>query len=261
LRSITLLAFVLLSARASVAHGQTNLSGRVLEEGSERPVREAEIRLLDRDGEVAARAVSDVAGRWELEVPEAGEYFLAASRLGYEAMQSPMLSIESAPAVPLEILLRPSPIGLEGLRVEVDYEEEAEQQLKLAGVAPRDLGRRWISESDIEAVKLRRDVGSFIERQGIPALRVIRPENIVPGSDPLGLCVSLVRGRTAGGLGRCALGVVDGIERSTMHLLDLDPETVAAMAVLNPIEAVILFGKRGEAGAVMIWTKRGGPAR
>lgn len=250
-------AALLALALPSPSLGQA-LSGRVLDERLERPVAGALLRLLDKDGKERGQALADSVGRFRLAPPKPGEYYLEATRIGYRRAVSPLLAFTGAEGTAeLELMMAPAPIGLEGLSVEVDVEGRAAQDLAISGIRPADLGNRWISRSDIEAVEIRPDVGRVIEWQNISNLRVIRPENLVPGSAPLGLCVSLVRARTGAGLGRCAMVVLNGVPITGEAALALDPEVVGGMAVLLPTEATLLFGVRGEGGALLVWTRSG----
>ena len=223
----TVLAALAASALGAVAApsplpAQT-LVGRVLDDTRESPVAGALVRLLDRDGKERARALADSAGRFGLGPPKAGEYCLEATSLGYQRTLSPLLAFaQGQGTAALDLMMVPAPIGLEGLSVEVDAEGRAAEDLSLSG------------------------------------LRVIRPESLVPGSDAMGLCVSLVRSRTGGGAGRCAVVVWNGVPITGEAALALDPEAVGGMALLLPTEATILFGARGEAGALLIWTRSGG---
>lgn len=165
-------------------------------------------------------------------------------------------------------MMSPAPIGLEGFSVEVDPVTKATEDLRLHGIEPADLGTSWITQAEIDAIEIKRDVGSILEWSQINGLRVIRPENMTSGGAPppgggsgnkqsdFGLCIALVRGRTWKGEGRCALIVIDGLPSNNERLLDLDPLTVGAMAVLQPLDARVLYGTRADAGAVLVWTKR-----
>lgn len=238
--------------------GQT-VMGRALDAQREGPVAGALVRLLDRDGKERAQAVTDDAGRFVLAPPRPGEYYLEGTRLGYQRTLTPLLGFSGAEGtVPLDLMMSAAPIGLEGLSVEVDVVTRATEELQLSGIAPRDLGNRWIDRKDIEAVPIRADVGNVLERQNIANIRIIRPENLVPGSDKLGLCVALTRARMGSGLGTCALVVLNGVPITGEQALGLDPESVEAMAVLLPPEAATLFGIRGGAGALVVWTRAGG---
>jgi len=254
---LTLLALVLSVAGPSPIHAQT-LLGRVLDEARESPVTGALVVLLDREGEERAQALSGIDGRFTLTPPENGEYYLDVTRIGYQPTRSPLLALSVEGTTPIEVMMQPAPIGLEGFEVEVDPVSRASEDLRISGVEPSDLGQRWITQSDIEAVPIKSDIGSILERQSIGGMRIIRPENLTTGSDDMGLCVSQQRARTFTGMDRCALIVLDGMPIRGDQALALDPESVAAMALLRPMEATMLYGVRGEPGALMIWTKRGG---
>ena len=266
--SVTMAA-VMTVASAAPLQAQT-VVGRVLDDARNAPVAGARIRLLDTDGDARGEAASDNAGTFTLTPPEAGDYYLELTRIGYRRVLTPLLSFSDAvEPVRLEIMMSPAPVGLEGLSVEVDPVAKAEADLRTQGIDPANLGNSWITQAEIDAIEVKRDVGSILEWSAINGLRVIRPENMTageagsrptPGSgqkqSDFGMCISLVRGRTWQGAGRCALVVLDGLPSNNEHLLDLDPLTVAAMAVLQPIDARILYGTRADAGAVLVWTKR-----
>ena len=254
---LALFALTLGTTSAQPLHAQT-LVGQVLDESRESPVAGALVVLLDRDGEERAQALSGSDGRFVIAPPEAGEYYLAATRIGYEPTRSPLIALSLEGTTPIDLMMQPAPIGLEGLEIEVDPVSRATEELRISGIEPRDLGHRWISQADIESVAIKSDVGRVLEWQGIGGMRVVRPENLTTGSHDLGLCVSFQRARTGQGLNRCALIVLDGVPIRGDLALALDPESVAAMALLTPIEATILYGVRGEPGALMIWTRRRG---
>ena len=54
------------------------LEGRVMEEGRILSISDADVVLLDRDGDPRARATADAFGRFLLEPPEAGEFYVRA---------------------------------------------------------------------------------------------------------------------------------------------------------------------------------------
>lgn len=231
------------------------ITGATLDEALGTPVGGASVRLMSQEGEAIAATLSDPGGRFALTPPATGTFRIVTSRIGYVQVASPLFEFGTIDSVDVEVLMRPAPIGLGGLTVEVDVVSEAAEALEMSGIHPPNLGRRWITRADLETVQVRSDIGRVLEWQQISNLRIIRPENLSAGSDPMGLCLSLTRARTGAGLGRCAIGVVDGRAVSNDEMLHLDPETVEAMAVLIPTEATILFGQRGEAGALMIWTR------
>ena len=124
-------------------------------------------------------------------------------------------------------------------------------------MSPRQLGNRWISREKIEAIPVKLDMGTIIERTSVVGTSVLRPENLTPGSDDIGLCVTFFRARTGVGWGRCALIVLNGIPIARPQALTIDPETIESMAVLQPVEATLFYGTLGGGGAVLVWTRRG----
>jgi hypothetical protein len=254
-----LLALAFLATGAARPLRAQTVVGRVLDDARESPVSGAAVRLLDKDGKKKAEALADAMGRFVITPPREGEYYLEATRIGYQRALTPLLRFAARDdRVELDLMMTPAPIGLEGFAVEVDLETRASEDLKLSGVRPTDLGNRWVSRADIDAVAIRPDLGNVLEYQSIAGIRIIRPENMVPGGDDLGLCVSLARARTGSGQGTCALVVLDGVPISGEQALFVDPESVEGMAVLLPTEATTLYGTKGARGALMIWTRRGG---
>jgi hypothetical protein len=252
---IALLAGVLCTlATAEGARAQT-LLGRVLDQVNEQPVAGVLVTLVARTGEERVRALSDSAGRFVIAPPEAGEYLLVTDRLGYEETRSPLLALTTEGQAPLDLMIEPEPIGLEGF--EVSVEERAAEQLSRMGLSANALGNRWIDRDKIDAIPVKRDMGVILERTAQAGIRVTRPENLTMDSDNIGLCVALYRVRTADGGGRCALIVLDGVPMSGVAALDIDPDAIESIALLEPMEATTYFGTLGGAGAVLVWTRRG----
>jgi hypothetical protein len=246
-------ALVALLLAAPSLSAQT-LVGRVLDETTEGPVGGAVLRLLSADGEEEALTLADSVGRFRLSPPEAGEYYLLAERIGYGPTRSPLLALSTDGTAPVELMMTPAPLGLAGF--EVSVEERAADELRVLGLARAQLGNRWIDRSDIEAIPIKRDMGTVLEWQGIAGLRVVRPENLAPGSADLGLCVSLQRARLGRGEGTCALIVLNGVPVAGPQAILIDPETIESMAVLLPVEATTQWGTLAGRGVVMIWTRR-----
>lgn len=261
--SVRATAAILLTAGLLGHPGQLDaqtILGRVVDDARNSPVAGAAVRLLDRDGKERANAVSDSVGRFTLTPPEAGDYYLSAERIGYEATRSPLISLHLGGTAPLDLMLAPAPLGLEGITVET--EKPAVEQLEFLGIRAEDLGTRWVTQDEIDKIQVKRDVGSILEWQQISGLRVIRPENLTKdgsgGGDPgyQGICLSLQRARdSVHNAGTCALPVLDGITIDNRRLELIDPETIQAIAVLLPTDSRILYGERGKYGAVLFFSK------
>lgn len=228
--------------------------GRVLDHANEAPVPGVIVTLVTREGDERVRTLSDTIGNFVIVPPEDGEYFLVAERFGYLQTRSPLLALGTEGRAPLELMMVPQPIGIEG--VSISIEERVAEELQIMGLSPNMLGRRWISREKIEAIPVKMDMGVILERTAQIGMRVMRPENMAPGSDNMGLCVSLARA-SSGGRATCALVVLNGVPISGVQALAIDPETIQSIAVLVPVEATTYYGTLGGAGAVLVWTRRG----
>jgi hypothetical protein len=228
--------------------------GRVLDQSTDRPVAGAVVALVSRDGTERARVLTDVAGRFTLAPPTAGEYRLLASGLGYFETESPLLALGIDGRASIDLTLVPEPIGLEGL--EVSVEESASEMLWEFGLTPATLGSRWIDRAAIDAISAKRDVGTIVELSSVPGTRVVRTENVWRGDD-LGLCIGMARARMADGHDQCALILLDGVPVTRQRALGVDPDSIESIAILLPREAATFFGTLGGGGVVMIWTRRG----
>ncbi|MEM7414442.1 MAG: carboxypeptidase-like regulatory domain-containing protein [Gemmatimonadota bacterium] len=247
-------AVVTLAALATPGSAQT-LLGRVLDQVNEQPVGGVIVSLVARSGEEQVRTLSDSIGRFVLSPPEAGEFLLVTERFGYLETRSPLLALSTEGEAPIELMVSPSPIGLEGL--EISVEEAAAEQLSIMGLSANQLGRRWIDRRTIEAIQVKRDMGVILENTSQSGIRVVRPENLTTGSENMGLCVSLQRARRAEGRGTCALIVLNGVPISGIQALNIPAETIESMALLNPVEAVTQYGTLAGSGAVLVWTRHG----
>lgn len=246
-------AIIALALAPRPAVGQTIL-GQVLDQANDDPIAGVAVALVERDGEERLRVMTDTDGRFVLTPPEAGEYVLVADRFGYLETRSPLIALRVGGETTLELMLAPAPIGLEGLEVSVD--EEVSDALSIMGISPAALGNRWINRDRIEAIAMKRDMGSILERTGQAGVTVLRPENLAPGSDNMGLCVTMPRTRTMG-RGRCALVVLNGMRIGGVQALDIDPNSIESMALLGPIEASVQYGTDGGGGVLLVWTRRG----
>jgi len=242
--SVRMLLLVTASLLPVGAAGQT-LTGRVLEEGADVPVPGAMVSLVDRGGEHRAVATTDSVGRFVLAPPEAGEFVVEASRLGYESARSPLLALEVGGRVSIEIMMRAMPVGLEGL--EVSVEREAELLLRNFGHTPGTLGTRWIDREAIEAMPLPVGPAEAIRWRGIPGVSVAEP--LSPGTAEL--CVVFTR------RGGCALVMLNGIEISPLAAQQMNSHDLEAIAILTPVDATTFYGTRAANGAVLLWTRSG----
>lgn len=223
------------------------LTGRVLEEGREAPLPGVAVSLLNKAGSRRVGVITDSTGSFALDVPQPGEYLIEAVLYGYETTRSPLLALGPSQSAPLEVLLKPSPIGLAGL--EVSVEREADELLRNLGQSPTTLGRRWISRADIEKMPLPIGPLEVVRWRAIPGVFV--RESFTPGT--ASLCVVFARRRG------CAPVYLNGVQTRPDIAQAMNPGDLEAIAILTPIEATTFFGTEAGNGAVLLWTRRGGP--
>jgi hypothetical protein len=104
---------------APAAQAQTEIIGRVLEDGSEQAVAGAEILLIDAFDRVRARTLSDEAGefRFRLGLWRAGAFRLRASRIGFASVRTGEFAAAPDEVVATEIRLKHDAILLAPLTV------------------------------------------------------------------------------------------------------------------------------------------------
>ncbi|NNF12257.1 MAG: carboxypeptidase regulatory-like domain-containing protein [Gemmatimonadetes bacterium] len=147
-RPLAVVAMALAMVSASEALLAQTVQGRVLDDEDDRPVGTAVVRLLDGDGEQRAIAAADSLGRYSLEVPEPGVYRLRAERLGYHAMETPLLEMGRADGLyPLDLLVRRAPVPIEGLEV---TNRDVDRRVRLlTGISPAALRWRPLRQEDL----------------------------------------------------------------------------------------------------------------
>lgn len=168
-------------------------------------------------------------------------------------VRTPLLAMHAdGDPVPVDLEMRPEPLGVEGL--EVTVKERANDLLQPLGLRTETLGKRWIDRAFMDSVQVKMDVGDIIRRKAPPGVYVLGEAQRRMNA-PF-LCIQLQRGR---GLGkpRCAMVVVDGVPIDPDHAAILDPDAFEAIAILNPAEAATIWGSLAGAGAVLMWSRRG----
>jgi hypothetical protein len=91
--------------------------GKVVEEGTDRPVGGAAIELVDTTGLRRGEAVADTSGAFRIMVPQPGVYRLRVSHIAYAMAESASINAELGMQVEVELSLSPTAVALEPLRV------------------------------------------------------------------------------------------------------------------------------------------------
>lgn len=148
------LAAAALLATASSPLSAQVVSGRIVDAGNGEPVGLTAVILLDAEREPLVSSSAELDGRYRVQAPGPGEYYLVVERLGYFANETPLFAVESEGQYRVDLEMRPEPIRLDPLRVAV-RNEELEDFLSLEfGVHPATLpGYRSIQGIRLEEAK------------------------------------------------------------------------------------------------------------
>lgn len=91
------------------------MHGRLLEQGTGRPVGAADVTLIGEAGGVVDRAETDPVGRFTLRSPDPGRFYVRAERIGYRAKMDGMLELGEGGEITVDFYLTPEPVELEGI--------------------------------------------------------------------------------------------------------------------------------------------------
>lgn len=96
----------LFAAAPHAAHAQT-LHGRAVDRVTQQLVADAEITLVDAQGEAAATVRSGVDGTFRVSAAVAGDYRVAARKAGYQTMLSSVVQLAEGQLLQVEARLTP----------------------------------------------------------------------------------------------------------------------------------------------------------
>ena len=211
------------------------IHGRVVDAATNGPVATAGVFLLTQERKTVSVAVADTLGRYALEVPRAGDYYLVAQRIGYRRQESPLISVSDTSSYSVDIELEGEPVELDPLTVTVTN-REMERWFRLrTGANPNTLfGFRAIQGARLEEAKAKSDDNTEM-------LRWL----FIPISHHERVCLfSPIDG--------CGLLYVDGYRRPNEFIESVDLESVAAVIVTLQPPRVWLFTKTFD------WTEKPG---
>lgn len=214
------------------------LEGRVLEEEGDRPVSTAIVRLLDADGKPARLVLADTLGRYLIEAPGPGRYYLSAERIGYETTRSPLLEVESPDGTyPVDISMRRAPLGLPGFEVTTKRFREIERGIQLElGTSVPALRFRPIMRPAIEDhLNKGHDLEDVIRWASLPSIIVKETTE--------GPCFQW-RAR------QCLEVYLDGLHVNPAFVPMLPLDMAETIVVLEPGESLAY-----PSGAVLVYTK------
>ncbi|MBV9773717.1 MAG: carboxypeptidase regulatory-like domain-containing protein [Gemmatimonadetes bacterium] len=242
---------VLLAVLLPAAGRAQAVRGRLLESGAERPIVRGVVRLMTLDSSEVARAVTDTAGAFEMQAPRPGEYFLAASALGYERSTTDPIVVRPA-GLRVRLLVEPTPIGLDPVVATAtprayDPNQEFHDRMR------RRTSGRFITREQIERG---RPVVTTDVLRGVPGLKVklLKGNLVIEASHPLSLRdVWLEEG--------CyPVLYLDGtsVEKTAINAVqprDIEGIEVYADGAAIPAEFNSSMGSA--CGVIVIWTRHG----
>jgi len=89
--------------------------GRLLEQGTGRPIEAGDVTLLGEDGATIDRAGTDSAGHFTLRSPDPGSFYVRAERIGYRPKTDGVLELGEGGEITIDFYLMPQPVELEGV--------------------------------------------------------------------------------------------------------------------------------------------------
>lgn len=126
----------LATASASSADAQS-LRGRVLDGISQRPVGNVTVTLVHPDGTELQQTTASADGSFSLDVPGAGEYFVRAERQQYHTLWDGVFEFQAEGLLEVSLFMRPRPVQVEGLEVEVERQAQTRRRLRSRGFYER----------------------------------------------------------------------------------------------------------------------------
>lgn len=252
---------VLLVVAAVPVEGQ-QLTGRVLDSGSDQPLADVALTLLHPDGQPVGDPVpSDAGGRFAIEVPEPGSYYLRADLIGYTSIVDGIFHFE-APAgrMDVSVFLRVEPVEVEGIDVRV-ARAFVRRRLVPTGFYDRAASGAgdFVTPEDIES-RFAADVSDYLRM--IPGViqqsgRVLF-KSLNPGGQTY--CepwvwvdgIRLVNGSAT--IGGPAPG--DGLD-DRVHAEDVIAIEVYRRRSSVPFQYYVNLPDAPFCGAIVIWTRRG----
>jgi hypothetical protein len=243
MRALLVVAAVLAPFAAAAPSRAQVVSGRLVEQGSERPVVRATVELMDGNSR-RARTVTDSAGRFAIDVPGRGTYRVRASRLGYRPSLSREMTIATLDSLDIVFQLAANTVELEPLEVKASSRRVPPWLTGFYQRMESGAGGRFVTRTQIAA---------WQPTQATDILRSLPGVTVVPHRSGHGNFVK-VRGCVP-------LFFVDGLQ------IDLYGTSVDDYLNVRDVEGIEVYsgpsnipaefaraGTRG-CGAVVVWTR------
>ncbi|QJR36054.1 carboxypeptidase-like regulatory domain-containing protein [Gemmatimonas groenlandica] len=221
------------SAQAQVLRGSAKLVG------DDRPLDQARVMALLRDGRSIGSAVTDDKGRFQFRVNAGGKPFaISITRIGMEPTLSEEITIGVTDTLEVNFNVVETGIRTDTVRVK---SSPSFNELRLTEARRRG----WRVFPPVEVEKLRERSNSFedlLRSTGYPGF-------VVPSRRDD--CIRSTR------YNRCLTIVLDGIPLSGSYP-NINPRDVYFFALLGKTESAVQFGDRTPWGAIVIYTRAKG---
>lgn len=221
----------------------TTISGRILDPETDKPVVDAEVRLLG----TTKMAVSNERGSFRFEDVNPGTYRLEIRHIAY-GVHTEEISVTEGTALSLQIGLTREAIEMEPLTVQVYTARDT--RIRASGVRISEVSREQLDGADLTGMNL----GQVLE-QHVPGVTVRETTALVG----LPMCVEYRGARFGQFDGSCRSPAVylDGIPVNNPTYLygSLDMGDIERMEMVPPAEAGVRFGTGALWGALVIETR------
>jgi hypothetical protein len=231
----TLFVPVALAVTAAGGVDAQIIQGRVTGPEDE-PVANALVKLMDAEGGQRTVFLTEADGRYRLQVPAAGEYYIDAEALGWAPYRSTRFEMTGLKGVfAVDLIMRPEPIRISGLDVSVDRLERVARQVELmTGRNVTALRNAPIGIEELQdAWHQGWDVTDLLRRGGAAGVFVKEtPETV---------CIEFRRG--------CLPVYLNGMRVPNEMVRELPLEMLEVVVILQPGETI-----QYESGGVMLYT-------
>jgi hypothetical protein len=249
--AIAVLICIAAAGAVQSAHGQV-VTGRVLEEATDRPLADVEVRLETTGGRATYRAVTDSTGAFSVRAPRFGSFVLVASMIGMATVSTEPFDVGegtmtvvlrmSTSAVPLDPLTVEARGGAADLGVLSGYYERMRSNQRL-GIG------RFVTRDEIDA-RSPMNVSDL--------LRAMPRVNVNHGGRGTGAFVTMRAAR-----GECTPALyIDGARANRRDRAFID-EMVRPMDV-EGVEVYVglaqmpgMYHDENNCGVLLVWTRRG----
>jgi len=223
--------------------------GVLLERGTDRPIELGLVMLMTVDSATVVSVLSDGKGEFALRAPDAGDFLLAASAMGYQStIARSVLSLPPGSSMTLEFRIEPLPIEIGGITIEAHSPLFQQPNLVRNGFlerAQRGFGR-FVTPIDIESSPAS-STSDLLARTGRVTTRYVIGGDRILMMGTRGYCTPTV--------------YVDGfrVDLSDISIDVIAPkiDLEAAEVYRSAAEAPLRFGGGMEGcGVIVLWTKR-----